>query len=373
MTRGSGAGRSSPLRVGVAGLGRIFALHARGYAQRKDAAIVALFDIDPSRLREQATAFPDATACTQFDQLLDQDLDLLEILTPHPLHAEQAIGALRRGVHVSVQKPMAMSLDEADRMIAAAEANGRQLRIFENFRFFAPLVKARQLIDEGAIGRPLHCRIRTVAGDPSRAWKVADGTWRWRAELFERQGVGRLTFDDGHHKMATALWFFGPVRDVLATVDVTETPHGSIDAPASITWRHVDPPVHVIWDVVYAPKMQIRTDYYALDECFEVTGEYGVITLTRATGRMLDQPILTLYRDGELRAFHNLDEDWGASFAGATEALIDGLKAGRAAPLCGHEGRAVLELGLAVGTSARCGTRVALSPSQAPAGGGEAC
>ena len=164
--------------------------------------------------------------------------------------------------------------------------------------------------------------------------------------------------------MATALWLFGPVRDVFARIEVNETPFGLIDAPASITWRHVDPPVHVIWDVVHAPKMRIRTDYYSLDECVEITGELGILTVTRATGRMLDQPVLTLYRDGEVRAFHNIDSDWGASFAAATGSLIDALEAGGSAPLTGTEGRAVLQLGLAVAESAQLGRPVALSSPQ---------
>ena len=349
------------LRVGFAGLGRILTLHERGYRGRDDATIAALFDTDPARLAEVGAAYPDARTFTRFEDFLDAGLDLVEILSPHPFHAEQAEAAFARGLHVSVQKPMAMSLAEADRMIAAAVAAGRVLRVFENFRFYPPPARRKALIDEGAIGRPLHCRLRTVAGDPARAWKVAGDTWRWRAQIFEKHRAGRLTFDDGHHKMATALWLFGPVRDVFARIETNETPFGPIDAPASITWRHADPPVHVIWDVVHAPKLQVRTDYYSLDECFEVTGETGILTVTRATGRMLDQPVLTLYRDGEVRAFHNIDSDWGGSFAAATGALVDALKAGTGAPLTGAQGRAVLALGLAIAESARRGEPVDLA------------
>ena len=247
------------LRVGIAGLGRIFPLHARGYENCQDAEIVALFDRDPQRIARCQAQFPNARACATYESLLEQKLDLVEILSPHAFHAEQAIAALGRGINVSVQKPMALGLDEADRMIAAAGKAGRDLRVFENFRFYEPLVRAQQLIAEGAIGRPLHCRLRTLAGNPSRAWAVDSATWRWRAELFEQRGIGRLTFDDGHHKLATAMWWFGPVEEVFARIDVTETPSGLIDAPASISWRHVDPPVHVVWDVIYAPKLAVRT------------------------------------------------------------------------------------------------------------------
>lgn len=351
------------LRVGFAGLGRIFSLHTRGYGPDSGATICALFDPDLQSCAREAERLPGVTICDSFEALLDQDLDLVEVLSPHPYHAEQAIAALRRGIHVSVQKPMAMTVAEADAMIAAARGSGRLLRVFENFRFIPALVKAKALIDDGAIGRPLHCRMRTLAGDPSRAWPVRGDTWKWRAALFEKQHFGRLTFDDGHHKMATALWFFGPVRDVFARIESTPTPFGAIDAPASIQWRHVDPPVHLIWDVIHAPKMQVRTDYYSLDECFEVTGETGILKVTRATGRMLDEPVLTLYRDGEVRAFHNIDDDWGDSFAASTRAMIAAIREGGEAPLSGEQGREVLRLGLAVSRSSQSGLPVTVSES----------
>jgi predicted dehydrogenase len=189
---------------------------------------------------------------------------------------------------------------------------------------------------------------------------VPAATWRWRAELFERHGLGRLTFDDGHHRLATALALFGPVRDVAATIDATPTPHGPIDAPASITWRHVDPPVHVVWDVIYAPQMRVRSDYYALDERFEITGETGIVQVNRAAGRMLDEPVLTVQRNGRVTAYHDLEDDWGASFAATTRQLVDALVDGGPLPFDGQAGRKVLDLGLAIRDSARQGRKVAL-------------
>lgn len=354
------------LRVGFAGLGRIFSLHLAGYADSPDAEIVALFDPDFERCTAEAAKLPGAVACRDYAALLAQNLDLVEILSPHPHHADQTVAAFARGAHVSVQKPMAMSLAEADRMIAAADAAGCTLRVFENFRFLPALAKAKELLDAGAIGAPRHCRLRTLAGDPARAWAVAGDTWKWRAQVFENHQLGRLSFDDGHHKMAAALWFFGPVRDVFAFIDTKTTPFGAIDSPASIAWRHRGG-VHVIWDIVHAPEMLVRTDYYSLDESFQITGEKGVIEVTRATGRMLDEPVLTLYRDGEVRAFHNIETDWGKSFAAATRALVSGLREGRRdVPLTGGQGRDVLELGLAVAQSAATGRAVSLPLAEPP-------
>ena len=78
---------------------------------------------------------PACRATHDFQDFLGFDLDLIEILTPHPLHEAMTVAALARGSHVSVQKPMAMTLPECDRMIQAAAVNVRRLKVFENFVF----------------------------------------------------------------------------------------------------------------------------------------------------------------------------------------------------------------------------------------------
>ena len=153
-------------------------------------------------------------------------------------------------------------------------------------------------------------------------------------------GVRPRTPHDGR-----ALWLFGDVRDGFACIERTETSAGVYDAPATVTWRHVDPAVHGMWDVSLALKMTLRTDYYADAERFEIQGEEGIIQVTRCSDRMMDEPALTLYRGGELRAFHNLDADWGASFAPSTRHFLDVI-AGREPQevLTAREGRRVIAL-----------------------------
>jgi predicted dehydrogenase len=335
---------SQPLRVGIAGLGRIFDLNCLGYRDNPQAEVVALCDSRAERVRERRALFPKAAGFQDYDAFLRHGLDVVEVLTPHPAHHDMVVATLRAGAHVSVQKPMAMTVGEADGMIAAATAAGRHLKVFENFVFYPPLVKAKALLDAGAIGRPLHFRMKMLSGNREMAWPVPAETQRWRHELMDQGLGGPLVFDHGHHMLAVACWLFGDVRDAFAWIETTRLPAGPVvDAPASLVWRHREPAVHGVWDITVAPRMRIRTDYYAGHEQFEITGETGLIQVHRCSDRLLDEPVLTLYADGEVRAFHNLESDWGLSFRRSTEHFVRFLAGEEPrAVLTAEEGRRVL-------------------------------
>jgi predicted dehydrogenase len=332
------------LRVGFVGLGRLFDLNVRGYLDHPEAEVAALCEHDPAVLARRAAEYG-GFATTDFDEFLRRDLDLIEILTPHPQHEAMTLAALASGAHVRVQKPMAMTLEQCDRMIAAADASGRRLKVFENFIFYPPLVRARELLRDGAIGKPLHFRMKVVMADRAQAWHVPEAASRWRHALAAEGRGGPVVFDHGHHMMAAALWLFGDVRDGFACIERTQTAAGIYDAPATMTWRHLDPPVHGMWDVSLALNVTLRTNYYADAERFEIQGDEGVIQVARCSDRMLDEPALTLYRGGEVRAFHNLNDDWGDSFASSTRHFLDVLARRAAAEsLSARDGRRIIAL-----------------------------
>ena len=139
-----------PIRVAIVGCGRISDLHEMGYRNREDAIITAVYDIDKTRAQTQAKAWSVEKVCSSYEEILaDPEIDIVELLVPHHLHASMTVEACQAGKHVSVQKPMALNIAEADRMIEAAIKAGVVLRIYENFVFYPPYVRAKEMIESG--------------------------------------------------------------------------------------------------------------------------------------------------------------------------------------------------------------------------------
>ena len=120
-----------PIGVGIAGTGRISDLHAIEYLANPGARIVALCDRDPTLAKRRAAAWGlDGVAIEEDldDMLARPEVELVEILLPHHLHLDAAMKAIDAGKIVSLQKPMCVSMTQANRLVAAAEASERPSR-----------------------------------------------------------------------------------------------------------------------------------------------------------------------------------------------------------------------------------------------------
>ena len=132
---------------------------------------------------------------------------------------------------------MCLSVNEADELVDAAERAGVPFRVFENFIFYPPVMKAKALIDEGAIGESLTIRIKSNPGTSKTAWPIPAGASAWRQQTTQ-SGGGPLVFDDGHHKFALAWHFMGQAEEVHAWISHTTAADGFVfDAPAMVSFR----------------------------------------------------------------------------------------------------------------------------------------
>jgi predicted dehydrogenase len=337
-----------PVRAAIIGLGRIYDLNVRGYVDNPDVEVVALVDASAERRAQRQRDWPEATTFASIDELIESDLpvDAAEVLLPIVLHEEGASKCVENGWHVNLQKPFANDLSSAQRVLDAASRSQRQLRVMENYLFYEPLQKLKETLDRGEIGEVSGYHLKMVASGRG-GWDVPGDTYDWQFEQAQR-GRGVLLFDDGWHKLSTALWLFGPVKEVRAWVGATEVIPGlSIDAPTTLVWEHHSG-VRGVWDITLAVDMYLRSDYYTNDERWEVTGRRGFARVNRCTARGIQQPSFEVYADGEMRSQHALDDDWASSFRDSGRHWLRWLHTGEGPLLwSGDEAIDVLRLALA--------------------------
>jgi len=196
------------MRFGLIGCGRVSPRHLQSIAELADARLVAVSDVIASRV-ERVAKEHNAVACGDYRQMLERrDIDVVNICTPSGMHAQMSIDALQAGKHVICEKPMAMNLADADRMIAAAKATGKKLCIVLQNRYNPPMLDLRRLVDEGRLGKIL----------------LGNATVRWYRpqEYYEDGWHGTLAMDGGAlmnqsvHHIDALQWFIGDVDSVFA-------------------------------------------------------------------------------------------------------------------------------------------------------------
>lgn len=337
------------IRVGIAGCGRIADMHAPGYQGLQDARIYAVCDTNADLAGRRAKEWNAEKVYTDYASLLaDSQVDAVEILTPQKLHEPMVVQAAAAGKHVALQKPMTIDLRRARVMIEAMKRAGKIFRITDNYLFYPPLVKLRELIAAGELGVPSNLRIKFISGG-SGGWDVPAASWEWRMKERE-EGRGMQTFDHGHHLWAAAAHLLGPVERVSAWIDSLD---GVVDSPAAVIWKYKNQTCYGMCEYVHAEELKVPSQYYANDEWFEVSGSRGVAVVRRCTGAIDPGPPLSLFTSRGWEHFADIPSDWVEGFKGATQNFISAIK-GEAEPLLsGQSAYEVLRFALAIQKSSR--------------------
>ena len=153
------------VRVGVIGCGKIAQVrHLPEYEANSNAQITAVFDMNYDRACEIAKAYG-AVAYKTLEELLASDVDAVSVCTANANHAASTIAALKAGKHVLCEKPMAITIDECEQMVAEARAAGKKLMIDQNQRFARAHVRVKELLDAGKIGDVLSTTARVTTLD----------------------------------------------------------------------------------------------------------------------------------------------------------------------------------------------------------------
>jgi UDP-N-acetyl-2-amino-2-deoxyglucuronate dehydrogenase len=199
------------LKVAIIGAGAISNAHIDAYLQFPERCqIVAVSDIFEDKAVERIQQHQlDAIAVSDYTKLLELEVDVVSICTPPYTHAELAVHFLEAGVHVLVEKPMAASLEECDRMNEAAARSGKLLSVVAQNRFKTPMMKLKAMLDSGLAGKIVHAQI------DSHWWRGHSYYDLWWRGTWEKEGGG-CTLNHAVHHIDALLWMMGRPADVQA-------------------------------------------------------------------------------------------------------------------------------------------------------------
>jgi predicted dehydrogenase len=216
-----------PVNIGLVGYGFMGRTHTNGYKRANDffpelthrPVLKAVCGRNVDRVSAFAEQWQFETTETDWRELIKrEDIDAIDICTPNNSHAEIAIAAADAGKMILCEKPLALNPAEGERMVEAVETAGVPNTVWYNYRRVPAVTLAKQLIDEGRLGRIFHYRANFL-----QDWTIAEdlpqgGEALWRLDI-DAAGSG-VTGDLLAHCIDTAIWLNGSVSDVSA---MTET------------------------------------------------------------------------------------------------------------------------------------------------------
>jgi predicted dehydrogenase len=200
---------------GLIGCGWVGSAHAWGVAASsgETARLIATSDVDLAAAQQMAGRFEAQGAYQDYRELLKRDdIGAVSVCVPDFLHRQVVIDAAQAGKHVLCEKPLAMSVAEADEMIAACEENGVELGMIMNHRYAPDNIRAKDALARGAVGGQL---IGSVVHSSGLTGPLGTSPWRGKAN----RAAGGVLSTQAIHFLDLLLWFMGPVRSVKALTD----------------------------------------------------------------------------------------------------------------------------------------------------------
>lgn len=219
------------MNIGIIGCGKITQVrHAPEYKENSECILKKVFDLNQERARDVAELYG-AKACREVNEILeDPDIDAVSICVINADHAQMTIRALKAGKHVLCEKPMAIMLEECEQMVKTAKEQGRRLLIGQNQRLLKTHQRAKELLLQGEIGRPL--TFYTIFGHSGPdAWSVDKGAGTWFFD--KKKSFYGVMGDLGIHKIDIIQFLLGEnaesVVSCFDTLDKTYQDGSKVD------------------------------------------------------------------------------------------------------------------------------------------------
>ena len=334
------------IKVGVIGAGGIGNLHLSEYAKQSEVKIQAVADVNAEAAERAGKEYEIPHVYTDYRDLLsEKDIQAVTVAVPPFLHKEVVVAAAEAGKHVHCEKPMALTLEDADAMIAACAERDLILYISFTPRMTPIFRRLQEIVASGEYGTPIWLWTRYLL--PASPDIFVPPPWFWRREL----GGGTL-LENGGHILDFVRWLMGDLKKVIAEVDTLRFTESwppyfedpNIEDVATVILRHESGAISTVGSGCLVPGNPGCTVEIGTDSCY--------IELHRNRH-------LRVTRQGKL-VLETTFETRGWTVAPATHHFIDCLRNGTPPISSGEDGRAALEIALAAHESMRQGRPIYL-------------
>lgn len=304
-----------PRSVGIIGLGLMGGLHASAVQSHRSSRLTAVADADPSQMEPFAEngvrTYADAA-----ELINDPDIGTVSLCLPHHLHFPIAMQAIAAGKNLLVEKPLAMTLQECEKLASAAAESGITLGVSHNQLFFTAHVEAKRLIEAGAIGDPVHLRLRLGMGPAFGGWRTS----------VDHTGGG-LLMDAGIHRLYMALSLFGPVVSCRAVLDAPREESETFAV--------------VVLEFASGAKGTIEANHFGppgyFEDEIEVVGTEAALRVPGLESEHAADNSIAQYKDRAWTRLAVAEDTWVDTIDKSVRAFLDAVDAGEPAPVSGDD------------------------------------
>ena len=356
------------LKIGLYGYGKVAELHARAIASVPGLELVSVCGRDSAKAAAFAARWSIQARASAAEMA---DLDGAQaaiITTPHPLHRSHSVECSLAGLHVLVEKPMALSVEDCDAMIAAAAGVGRLLGVISQRRWYPAVARVRAAIVDGRLGKPALGQV-IMLGWRDEAYYKSD-PWRgsWAGE------GGGVLVNQAPHQLDLISWFMGPVVEVSAYWANLNHPYIEVEDTAVAALRF---PGGALGSIMVSnsqkPGIFAKVHVHGTNgSSAGVQTDGGAMFIAGCSG-VLEPPVNDLWtlpgEEGRLPEwkaedeafFKKIDATW-YFFALQIADFAQALREGRESAVSGRDGRETVRLMQAIYDSGRLGAPVIPAP-----------
>ncbi|HKL59129.1 MAG TPA: Gfo/Idh/MocA family oxidoreductase, partial [Sphaerochaeta sp.] len=211
------------VRYALIGYGKVAHVHAKALKEAKDSTLVAVW----GRNKDKADLFAKEWGILGFTDMqkmiAEANVDAVIITTPHPVHKENTLEALKGGAHVLVEKPMALTVSDCQEMIDCAKQENKKLAVISQRRWLPATQRIHKAIADGKLDKAMIGQI-TILGWRDEEYYASDP---WRGK-WDKEGGGVL-INQAAHQLDLLHWFLGPVKEVYAQWDNINHPYIEVE------------------------------------------------------------------------------------------------------------------------------------------------